>query len=85
MAERKSCEEWKPFMAMVGVDFVFAVLNILLKKVLDEGMDHLVLVTYRLSIAAIFLAPISYFGERYLYQCLGFFLLSTFGNFYTHN
>ncbi|XP_062074756.1 WAT1-related protein At3g30340-like [Humulus lupulus] len=58
------CEEWKPFMAMVVVDFAFAVLNILLKKVLDEGMDHLVLVTYRLSISAIFLAPISYFWER---------------------
>ncbi|PON93003.1 Plant-drug/metabolite exporter [Trema orientale] len=63
MAEGKSCDEWKPFIAMVGVDFVFAVLNILLKKVLDEGMDHLVLVTYRLSISAIFLAPISYFWE----------------------
>ncbi|XP_024030837.1 WAT1-related protein At3g30340 [Morus notabilis] len=57
-------EEWKPFMAMVGVDLAFAVVNILLKKVLDEGMDHLVLVTYRLSISAIFLAPIAYFWER---------------------
>ncbi|KAF4353069.1 hypothetical protein CsatB_004895 [Cannabis sativa] len=61
---RTSCEEWKPFMAMVVVDFAFAVLNILLKKVLDQGLDHLVLVTYRLTISAIFLAPISYFWER---------------------
>lgn len=63
-------EEWKPFMAMVGVDLAFAVVNILLKKVLDEGMDHLVLVTYRLSISAIFLAPIAHFWERYsLHSC----------------
>lgn len=49
---------------MIGVDSAFAVVNILLKKVLDQGMDHLVLVTYRLSISTIFLAPIAYFFER---------------------
>ncbi|KAL5551182.1 hypothetical protein UlMin_001358 [Ulmus minor] len=64
MAFMKSCEEWKPLMVMVAINFSFAVVNILLKKVLDEGMDHLVLVTYRLSISTIFLAPIGYFWER---------------------
>ncbi|KAG5015433.1 hypothetical protein JHK85_021569 [Glycine max] len=38
--------------------------NILLKKVLQEGMNHLVFITYRLSVATIFLAPIGYFKER---------------------
>ncbi|CAB4280346.1 unnamed protein product [Prunus armeniaca] len=64
MAVMKSCDEWKPFIAMVAIDFCFAIVNILLKKVLDEGMNHLVLITYRLTISTIFLAPISYFRER---------------------
>ncbi|KAK9020715.1 hypothetical protein V6N11_010732 [Hibiscus sabdariffa] len=33
-------------------------------KVLDDGMNHLVLITFRLSISTIFLAPIGYFWER---------------------
>ncbi|XP_004485925.1 WAT1-related protein At3g30340-like [Cicer arietinum] len=60
----KSCDEWKPFMIMIAIDFSFAAVNILLKKVLDEGMNHLVFITYRLSIATIFVAPIGYFRER---------------------
>ncbi|EOY23796.1 hypothetical protein QUC31_008437 [Theobroma cacao] len=64
MAELKSCAEWKPFIAMIAIDFLFAVVNILLKKVLDEGMNHLVLITFRLTISTIFLAPIGYFWER---------------------
>ncbi|MED6137127.1 hypothetical protein PIB30_062059 [Stylosanthes scabra] len=61
---RSSCDEWKPFVVMVAIDFCFAAVNIILKKVLDEGMNHLVLITYRLSIATILLAPIGYFRER---------------------
>ncbi|XP_039022844.1 WAT1-related protein At3g30340-like [Hibiscus syriacus] len=64
MAELKSCNEWYPFIVMIAVDFSFAVVNILLKKVLDDGMNHLVLITFRLSISTIFLAPIGYFWER---------------------
>ncbi|OMO95170.1 Drug/metabolite transporter [Corchorus capsularis] len=64
MAGFKSCDEWKPFIAMIAIDFCFAVVNILLKKVLDQGINHLVLITYRLSISTIFLAPIGYFWER---------------------
>jgi hypothetical protein len=63
-ADMKSCEEWKPFIIMVAINFAFAVVNILLKKVLEEGINHLVLVTYRLSISTMFLAPIGYFLER---------------------
>ncbi|MBA0806287.1 hypothetical protein Gohar_005745 [Gossypium harknessii] len=64
MAELKSCNEWNPFFLMIAIDFSFAVVNILLKKVLDDGMNHLVLITFRLSISTIFLAPIGYFWER---------------------
>ncbi|KAF9600880.1 hypothetical protein IFM89_013787 [Coptis chinensis] len=52
------------FFVMVVIDFALAIVNLLLKKVLDEGMDHLVLITYRTSSAAILLAPIAYFWER---------------------
>ncbi|KAJ1402184.1 EamA domain [Sesbania bispinosa] len=60
----KNCDEWKPFIVMIAIDFSFAAVNILLKKVLEEGMNHLVFITYRLSIATIFVAPIGYFWER---------------------
>ncbi|KAG4977755.1 hypothetical protein JHK86_037229 [Glycine max] len=61
---RSTCDEWKPFIVMIAIDFSFAAVNILLKKVLEEGMNHLVFITYRLSIATIFIAPICYFRER---------------------
>ncbi|KAK9274604.1 hypothetical protein L1049_021853 [Liquidambar formosana] len=64
MAELKSLDEWRPVIAMIAVDLAFAIVNILLKEVLDEGMNHLVLITYRLSISTVFLAPIGYFWER---------------------
>ncbi|XP_038679515.1 WAT1-related protein At3g30340 isoform X1 [Tripterygium wilfordii] len=60
----KGCDEWKLFMVMIAIDLAFAILNILLQKVLDQGLNHLVLITYRLSVATVFLAPVSYFLER---------------------
>uniref|UniRef100_A0A0R0ISB1 WAT1-related protein n=2 Tax=Glycine max TaxID=3847 RepID=A0A0R0ISB1_SOYBN len=64
IAEMKNCDEWKPFLVMIAIDFSLTMVNILLKKVLQEGMNHLVFITYRLSVATIFLAPIGYFKER---------------------
>ncbi|XP_077247468.1 WAT1-related protein At4g01440-like [Tasmannia lanceolata] len=63
MAESK-CSEWKPAFAMVAVDVAFGIVNIFLERVLREGMRHLVLVTYRQTIATLFLAPIAYVLER---------------------
>ncbi|KAK7400172.1 hypothetical protein VNO78_11372 [Psophocarpus tetragonolobus] len=60
----KNCDEWKPFLVMIVIDFSLTMVNILLKKVLQEGMNHLAFITYRLSVATIFLAPIGYFKER---------------------
>uniref|UniRef100_A0A2N9J8C9 WAT1-related protein n=1 Tax=Fagus sylvatica TaxID=28930 RepID=A0A2N9J8C9_FAGSY len=56
--------EWKPVVVMVAVNFALAMVNLLLKKVLNEGVNQLIIVTYRQSISAIFLAPIAYFWER---------------------
>lgn len=57
-------KDMKPLMAMVGVDLGFAIVTILMETVINDGMNHLVLITYRLGIAAISLAPIAYFYER---------------------
>lgn len=56
--------KWKPVFAMVAVNFALAIVNLLLKKVLNEGTNQLVIVTYRQSISAIFLGPIAYFWKR---------------------
>lgn len=60
----KNWDEWKPFLVMIAIDISLTAVNILLKKVLQQGMNHLVFITYRLSVSSIFLAPIGYFKER---------------------
>ncbi|KAK4752260.1 hypothetical protein SAY87_021058 [Trapa incisa] len=57
-------DEWKPFIVMIVIEMCFAGVNVLLKTVLDQGINHLVLITYRLFISAVFLAPVGYFWER---------------------
>lgn len=57
--------QWKHVVAMVAINFAFGLVNLLLKKALDKGLNHLIIVTYRQGISAIFLAPIAYFRERY--------------------
>ncbi|XP_047306588.1 WAT1-related protein At3g30340-like [Impatiens glandulifera] len=60
-----SFEQSKPFVAMIVVNFVLATVNVLFKKIIiNGGMSHLVIVTYRQSVAAIFLSPLAYFRER---------------------
>ncbi|KAF2315122.1 hypothetical protein GH714_038195 [Hevea brasiliensis] len=54
----------KPVFAMIFITFAFAIVNVLLKKVLDGGANQMAIVTYRLSISSIFLAPIAYYWER---------------------
>lgn len=62
----ESYQKWKPIVVRLVICFVMPVLNILFKKILDEGTNQLVIITYRMSTAAIFLAPIAYFFERQL-------------------
>ncbi|XP_047255247.1 WAT1-related protein At3g30340 isoform X4 [Capsicum annuum] len=57
-------KQWKPIFAMIIVEFGFAVVNTLFKKILNGGMDQLVASTYRLAVSAIFLAPLAWFLER---------------------
>lgn len=61
--------QWKPVVGMVVVNFAFAIVNVLFKKILDEGTNSMVIATYRLSTSAIFLAPVSYYWERQSFSC----------------
>ncbi|RZR74552.1 hypothetical protein BHM03_00038328 [Ensete ventricosum] len=57
--------EWRTVLAMLAVDVVFAVMNTMIKKAIDEGLNRLVLITLRQLVATLFMAPIAYFHERY--------------------
>ncbi|XP_022770674.1 WAT1-related protein At4g01440-like isoform X2 [Durio zibethinus] len=58
------CRQWKPVLAMIAINFAFAITNVLVKKLLDEGVSHVIILMYRQSISAVFLAPIAFFWER---------------------
>ncbi|KAL8053262.1 hypothetical protein ABFX02_05G059100 [Erythranthe guttata] len=60
----KSFAKWYPVIAMIGIDMAFAISNILLKKIVNDGVDRLVFITYRQSISALFLSPLAFFLER---------------------
>lgn len=49
---------------MLAIDQAFAISNILLKKIVSDGIDRLVFITYRQSISALFLSPLAFFLER---------------------
>ncbi|XP_078173615.1 WAT1-related protein At3g30340-like isoform X2 [Carex rostrata] len=60
-----SCfRDWKIVLVMISVVACFAVMNILIKMAISEGMNQLVLVTLRQFVATIFIAPVAYFRER---------------------
>ncbi|CAL0300506.1 unnamed protein product [Lupinus luteus] len=54
----------KPVSVMIVVNLALAFVNILLKKVLNEGVDYMSVVTYRQAISFIFMAPLACFYER---------------------
>ena len=56
----------KPVAAMVAVNLGLAVVNVLIKQILNRGVNHLVIITYRQSIAAVFISAIAFFLERYV-------------------
>ncbi|XP_015073104.1 WAT1-related protein At3g30340-like [Solanum pennellii] len=57
-------EKWNAVSAMIVVEFALAIVNALFKKVLNRGMNQLVITTYRFSISTIVLTPIACFLER---------------------
>ncbi|GLT84875.1 hypothetical protein SLE2022_030850 [Rubroshorea leprosula] len=55
---------WKPVVCMMAVNFALAMVNVLLKKILEGGVNHMIVVTYRQAVSCMFLAPLAYFWER---------------------
>lgn len=62
--QMKSYVVYYPIFIMLAIDFAFAISNILLKKIIMDGMNHLVFITYRQAISTIFLAPVAFFLEK---------------------
>uniref|UniRef100_A0A7N0RB88 WAT1-related protein n=1 Tax=Kalanchoe fedtschenkoi TaxID=63787 RepID=A0A7N0RB88_KALFE len=60
----RGCADVKPVFTMVAINFAFAIVNILIKKIMELGADHLVIVAYRQLASAILVSPIAYFLER---------------------
>ncbi|CAD5326809.1 unnamed protein product [Arabidopsis thaliana] len=56
--------KWTPVIIMVMINSALGLANALVKKVLDGGVNHMVIATYRLAISTLFLAPIAFFWER---------------------
>ncbi|KAJ4904012.1 WAT1-related protein [Raphanus sativus] len=57
-------ESAKPYFAMVCLQFGYAGMNLVTKTVLDRGMSHYVLVTYRNAFATAAIAPFAFLSER---------------------
>ncbi|KAG6509895.1 hypothetical protein ZIOFF_027902 [Zingiber officinale] len=49
---------------MLAVDMALAVMNIMIKKAIQEGMNKLVFITLRHLVATLFMAPITFLHER---------------------
>ncbi|RWW40592.1 hypothetical protein BHE74_00053985 [Ensete ventricosum] len=61
--------KWKPVLVMLAIVVAYAVMNIMIKKAIDEGTNRLLLITLRQLIAALILSPIAYFRERSVPRC----------------
>ncbi|GER57877.1 nodulin MtN21 /EamA-like transporter family protein [Striga asiatica] len=59
-----NCAKWYPVLAMLAIDLALAVTNLLLKKIVGDGINLLVFITYRQSISALFLSLLAFFVER---------------------
>ncbi|KAL4367085.1 hypothetical protein GQ457_05G001190 [Hibiscus cannabinus] len=64
LLEMNCCQQWRPATSMVAINFAMAITNVLIKKILDDGVSHTIILMYRQAISAAFLAPIAYFWER---------------------
>ncbi|KAI3929744.1 hypothetical protein MKX01_025912 [Papaver californicum] len=57
-------EDYKPAMAMIGLQFTYAAVTLSSRTVLSQGMSPKVFVVYTQAIATLVLAPIAYFSQR---------------------
>ncbi|CAN8310946.1 unnamed protein product [Cochlearia groenlandica] len=57
-------EEWSPVIVMVISNIAMGSVNALVKKALDNGVNHMVIGAYRMAISAFILAPFAFILER---------------------
>ncbi|KAL8162932.1 hypothetical protein V2J09_014421 [Rumex salicifolius] len=57
-------DKYKPYIAMISLQFGYAGMNIITKVSLNNGMSHYVLVVYRHAFATAVIAPFAIFLER---------------------
>ncbi|XVF47817.1 hypothetical protein PTKIN_Ptkin03bG0141400 [Pterospermum kingtungense] len=57
-------EDYKPAMAMVGLQFCYAAVALVTRATLLQGMSPRVLVVYRQAVATLAVAPIAYLSRR---------------------
>ncbi|KAH0903105.1 hypothetical protein HID58_042608 [Brassica napus] len=53
-----------PVIMIIVINMINGLVNALTKKVLDGGINRMIIATYRLGISTFFLLPIAYFWER---------------------
>lgn len=64
-------DDYKPVMAMSGLQFSYAVLALTSRASLLQGMNPRVFVVYRQAIATLVIAPIAYFSRCiYIYMLI---------------
>ncbi|VVB04455.1 unnamed protein product [Arabis nemorensis] len=56
---------WKAVFMLSMINIGLSVVNVLFKKMLDQGINHMVATTYRLAAGTLFLTPFAIFLERH--------------------
>lgn len=75
MAWRFSFDDYKPAVAMVGLQCIFAALAIFSRAALLQGMSPRVFVFYRNAIATVAMAPAMFLSSKYvLFYCFYLFI-----------
>ncbi|KAE8056121.1 hypothetical protein FH972_012916 [Carpinus fangiana] len=62
-------DDYKPAMAMVGLQFSYAIVALTTRAALLQGMSPRVFVVYRQAIATLVIAPVAYFSRRKSSSC----------------
>lgn len=63
----EAIESAKPIVLMIVVQSIYAVVNIMLKMVTNDGSSLSILIVYRFVFSTAFTVPFVFFFERYMY------------------
>lgn len=58
---------WKAVLMMSMINIGLSVVNVMFKKMIDEGLNRMVATTYRLAAGTLFLIPFAIFLERFVF------------------